>query len=73
MWRAGGVTHTLLALVSCEGGMRARSVSRQRAWQVKHMAAGCCKQCGKPRPPDLQLMCRICQDKWNDYQRASKV
>ena len=35
----------------------------------KRLAEGCCKRCGKPRPPTLALHCRACADKWNAYQR----
>lgn len=61
-YAAAGMVKTVAAI--------RRGVSRQRMWQVACAESGRCMQCGKPRPPELQLRCRACQDKWNIYQRA---
>lgn len=50
--------------------MAANKVSRQRRWQLLKVANGKCMQCGKDRPDDLSLRCRLCQDKQNGKQRA---
>ena len=48
---------------------RAKSLCVMRSAK-KRLAEGCCKRCGKLRPPTLALYCRACADKWNAYQRA---
>lgn len=44
-----------------------RYVSRQRICQLKRVAKGLCKRCGKPSV--TKLWCRACADEWNVYQR----
>lgn len=54
--------------------------SAQARWQRKQQAAGNCRLCGEPRPPELKQLCRECQDKTNvrmkkyrDRKRVSEV
>jgi len=45
-------------------------VSRQRRWQKQQVALGRCAICGNHRPPDLNILCRPCQNKANEYHMA---
>lgn len=48
------------------------NVSRQRNWQIKQKLLGRCVKCGGLREPDLETLCRKCQDDRNAKNRAKR-
>lgn len=47
--------------------------SAQSKWQKKQQAAGNCRSCGKPRPPELKQHCADCQAKVNAYMKKYRA
>lgn len=50
--------------------MKAKSISRQRAWQIRQRAAGKCMLCGKPASKKSKLYCESHRVAFNALQRA---
>lgn len=47
--------------------------SPQARWQRKMQAAGKCRACGEPRPPELKQLCRACQTKASAYMKLYRA
>lgn len=47
-------------------------MTRQQRWQIKQIAQGNCRQCGKKRGFDSVIYCDTCQRKRNEAYRRSR-
>lgn len=48
--------------------------SRQKVWQERRKAEGCCKTCGKMRGTDGSTSyCRVCLDNKNEKQKERRA
>jgi hypothetical protein len=45
--------------------------SYARTWAIRQQELGNCLVCGKPRPPELKMRCRMHQDNWNAMTRGA--